>query len=217
VPLEYAKVRMYWSACVKGCGIHGLGDIGFEGCKAKIDSTSVDGVNIYLGGKLVSNDGVEARVVLKSAPLKYARYYIETLMIEYKKLSKQNESFESFNERVLQQYSLANIGFVMKLGAYLRRKNIEVELSFSNKVNTGKNEEFEVFELGRKLYFKLSKKEAYSSYDRFTNVLKKEKLEDIRKLVPNMDENIALMLEKILDSKEENRAVVFSELNNLII
>jgi len=32
-----------------------------------------------------------------------------------------------------------------------------------------------------------------------------------------MDENIALMLEKILDSKEENRAVVFSELNNLII
>ena len=137
-------------------------------------------------------------------------------MIEYKKLSKQNESFESFNERVLQQYSLANIGFVMKLGAYLRRKNIEVELSFSNKVNTGKNEEFEVFELGRKLYFKLSKKEAYSSYDRFTNVLKKEKLVDIRKLVPNMDENIALMLEKILDSKEENRAVVFSELNNLI-
>jgi ferredoxin-nitrite reductase len=105
----------------------------------------------------------------------------------------------------------------MKLGACLRRKNIEIELSFSNKVNTGKNEEFEVFELGRKLYFKLSKKEAYSSYDRFTNVLKKEKFEDIRNLVPNIDENIALMLEKILDSKEENRAVVFSELNNLII
>jgi ferredoxin-nitrite reductase len=104
----------------------------------------------------------------------------------------------------------------MKLGAYLRRKNIEIELSFSNKVNTGKNEEFEVFELGRKLYFKLSQKEAYSSYDRFTNVLKKEKLEDIREIVPNIDENIALLLGKILDTKEGNRAVVFSELTDLI-
>jgi ferredoxin-nitrite reductase len=216
VPLDYGKVRMYWSACVKGCGIHGLGDIGFEGCKAKIDGESVGGVNIYLGGKLVSNDGVEGRVVLKSAPLKYARYYVESLMLEYKKHSKENESFESFNERILQQYSLANIGFVMKLNAYLRRKNIEVEFSFFDKVKTGKNEEFEVFELGRKLYFKLSKKEAYTSYERFTNVLKKEKLEDIRDLVPNIDENIAVMLSKILDSKEENRAVVFSELSDLI-
>jgi len=37
VPLEDGMIRMYWSACVKGCGIHGVGDIGFEGCKAKVD------------------------------------------------------------------------------------------------------------------------------------------------------------------------------------
>ena len=217
VPLVSGKVRMYWSACIKGCGIHGLADVGFEGCKAKIDGQTIDGVNIYLGGKLVSNDGVEGRTVVKSAPLKYAKYYVETLMIEYQKYKKKSESFESFNDRVLNQYTYANIGFMMKLGAYLRSKNIDIEVGFSQNTKTGKNEEFEIFELGRKLYFKLAKKEAYSAYDRFTNILKKEKLENIKDIVPNCDENIAILLEKILNQKEENRAVVFSELTDLIL
>ena len=215
VPLQKGKVRMYWSACVKGCGIHGLGDIGFEGCKTKVNGVAEGGVNISLGGKLVS-EGVEGHTVLKSAPLRYAKYYVETLMLEYKKHKKQSESFESFSDRILGQYTSANIGFTMKLDAYLRDKNIDIVMGFSEKVNTGKNEEFEVFELGRKLYFKLAKKEPYSGYERFTNVLKNEKLENIRDLVPNIDENIASILDKILDSKEVNRAVVFSELSSFI-
>jgi len=215
VPLDSGRVRMYWSACVKGCGIHGLGDIGFEGCKAKIDGESVGGVNISMGGKLIS-EGQEGHTVIKSVPLKYARYYIESIMLEYKKQRKTNENFENFNDRILSQYSLANIGFMMKINAYLRAKNIDAQVSFIDKVKTGKNEEFEVFELGRKLYYQLSKKEAYSGYERFTNVLKNEKLENIRVLVPNIDENIALMLEEILGSKEDKRAVVFSEIEGLI-
>ncbi|MCW8895835.1 ferredoxin--nitrite reductase [Sulfurimonas sp.] len=215
VPLEHGRVRMYWSACVKGCGIHGLGDIGFEGCKVKVNGETEGGVNISLGGKLTSN-GVEGRTVLKSAPLIYAHYYVETLMLEYKKHKSATESFEQFNDRVLSQYTSANIGFMMKLGAYLREKNIDVDFGFNVKTNTGKNEEFEVFELGRRLYYALAKKEAYSAYDRFTNVLKNEKLEDIRVLVPNIDENLALMLELILNTKEQSRAEVFSELNSFL-
>ena len=211
VPLESGRVRMYWSACVKGCGIHGLGDIGFEGCKTKVNGENEGGVHIYLGGKLTS-EGVEGRTVLKSAPLRYAQFYVESLMLEYKKHRDKNENFEKFSDRVLTQYTNANIGFFMKLGAYLRDKNIDVEFGLSKKVNIGKNEEFEVFELGRKLYYALSKKEPYSSYDRFTNTLKNEKLENIRDLVPNIDENIAQMLDNILNTKEEKRAVVFSEL-----
>ena len=211
VSLEKGRVRMYWSACVKGCGIHGLGDIGFEGCKTKLDGETVDGVNISIGGKLIS-EGEEGHTVIKSAPLKYAKYYVESIMLEYKKYRKDSENFEAFNDRVLKQYTMANIGFVMKLGAYLRSKNIDVDIGLSDKVNTGKNEEFEVFELGRKLYYKLTNTEAYSAYERFTNVLKNEKLKDIRSLVPGVDENIALIIEKILNTKEENRAIVFSEL-----
>ncbi|WP_415397986.1 ferredoxin--nitrite reductase [Sulfurimonas sp. CS5] len=215
VPLEKGRVRMYWSACVKGCGIHGLGDIGFEGCKVKVNGEAEGGVNISLGGKLIG-EGVEGHTVFKSAPLRYANFYVETLMLEYKKHRASTENFEEFNERVLQQYTVANIGFMMKLGAYLREKNIDIEFGFSTKTTTGKNEEFEVFELGRRLYYALSKKEPYSAYDKFTNVLKNEKLEDIRKLVPSVDESIAQMLELILDTKEQNRAVVFSEITPLI-
>jgi len=215
VPLESGRVRMYWSACVKGCGIHGLGDIGFEGCKARVNGDMESGVHISLGGKL-TDEGVEGYTVIKSAPLRYASFYVQTLMLEYKKHKKDRENFEQFNERVLKLYTPSAIGFIMKLGAYLREQNIDVEIGFSNRVNTGRNEEFELFELGRKLYYKFANKEAYSAYDRFTNTLKSETLENIRDLVPKIDENIALMLDTILDTNESKRAVVFSEITNFI-
>ena len=151
------------------------------------------------------------------------KIYLDTK--EITTLSEEERTTLRLNEMgfVFQAYNLVpvlsveeNIGFIMKLGAYLREKNIDVCIGFSEKVNTGKNEEFEVFELGRKLYYALTKKEAYSAYERFTNVLKKEKLENIRDLVPNIDENIALLCEEILNTKEEKRAVVFSQLTPLI-
>jgi len=216
VELESGRVRMYWSACVKGCGIHGLGDIGFEGCKAKVEGINGSGVHILLGGKLMG-ESKEGHTVVKSAPLEYAKYYVESLMIEYKNMRNNGEHFEAFHDRVLTNYTSAKVGFVMMLQAYLRAKNIEVDYGFETKVLTGKNEEFEVFELGRKLYYQLSKKEPYSSYERFTNVLKKEKLEDIRKLVNGIDENIAQMLDLILHSDENRRAVVFSEIMPFIM
>ncbi|MEA1982772.1 MAG: ferredoxin--nitrite reductase [Campylobacterota bacterium] len=216
VELESGRVRMYWSACVKGCGIHGLGDIGFEGCKAKIEGVNGSGVHILLGGKL-TGESEEGHTVIKSAPLEYAKYYVESLMLEYKKMRKEGEVFEHFHDRVLRNYTSAKVGFMMMLQAYFRAKNIEVDFGFETKVLTGKNEEFELFELGRKLYYQLTKEEPYSSYERFTNVLKSEKLEDIRKKVPNVDENIALMLESILHSEENKRAVVFSEVSPFIM
>ncbi|MBA1433505.1 MAG: ferredoxin--nitrite reductase, partial [Epsilonproteobacteria bacterium] len=200
VPLEAGRIRMYWSACVKGCGIHGLGDIGFEGCKAKVNGVNGSGVNIYLGGKIAGTTAVEGHTVLKGAPLEYAKYYVESLVKEYKRLRLESESFEAFTDRVLRSFTNAKIGFMMMLLAYLRAKNIEVDFGFETKVLTGKNEEFEVFELGRRLYYQLTKQEPYSAYERFSNAIKREKLEDIRKLVPQIDENIAQMLELILHS-----------------
>jgi len=215
VPLENGRIRMYWSACVKGCGIHGLGDIGFEGCKTKVNGESEGGVNISLGGKLIS-EGEEGYTVIKSAPLRYANYYVETLMLEYKKSKKKSENFESFSDRVLKQYTSAYVGFIMKLGAYLRDKNININIGFNEKTKTGKTEEFEVFELGRKLFYALAKEEVYSSYERYSNSIKKEKPQNIRKLVPSVDENLALMLDEILKHDESKRAVVFSEISDFI-
>jgi ferredoxin-nitrite reductase len=215
VPISDGRVRMYWSGCVKGCGLHGLGDIGFEGCKVKIGDEMEGAVNISLGGKITS-EGLEGYTVIKSAPLRHAHLFVESLMLEYKKLKNPFESFEQFNERVLKLYTPQAIGFIMKLGAYLREKNISLEIGFSESVQTGKNEEFELFELGRKIYYKLAAKEPYSAYERFTNRLKGEKLEPLRSLVPNIDDKLSLMCELILSANEQNRAVVFSELSSYI-
>lgn len=103
----------------------------------------------------------------------------------------------------------------MQLQAYLRAKNINIELHLDKKVLSGKNEEFEIFELGRKLYYQLTKQEAYSAYDRFSNENKREKLENISKVIPDIDKNLAAVIERMLSS-EQKRAVVFSELTPLI-
>jgi len=216
VPLESCRVRMYWSACVKGCGIHGLGDIGFEGCKAKIDGINGSGVHIFLGGKL-SGESAEGHTVIKSAPLEYAKLYVESLMLEYKRLRNDGEEFESFQQRVLTNYTRAKVGFLMMLQAYLRAKDIDIPSGFNIKVLTGKNEEFEVFELGRKLYYAITKTEPYTSYTHFSPTNKREKLKDIRKLSPEVDEVLARMIEYMLHPNDRLRAVVFSEITPYIL
>lgn len=109
VPIAGGKVRMYWSACPKGCGIHGVADIGFEGCKAKDEEgNTVDGVHIYLGGK-VTKEAQEARVIFKALPLKVAQEKVKQLMIYYRDERLENESFESFDSRVFTQMPVEKI------------------------------------------------------------------------------------------------------------
>lgn len=101
VPLNDAKVRMYWSACPKGCGIHGVADIGFEGCKAKdAEGNTVYGVHIMLGGK-ASFEAKEARVIFKALPLPAAREMTKKIMLMYRDEREAGESFEAFESRVL--------------------------------------------------------------------------------------------------------------------
>jgi len=101
VPIPGGKVRMYWSACPKGCGIHGIADIGFEGCKAKDeDGNKVDGVHILIGGK-ATKEAKEARVLYKAVPLTEAKYKVKSLMELYRDQRQEKESFEAFDTRVL--------------------------------------------------------------------------------------------------------------------
>jgi ferredoxin-nitrite reductase len=100
VPIKNAKVRMYWSACPKGCGIHGIADIGFEGCIAKDeDGNKVDGVHILIGGKATS-EVAEAKIYAKAVPLTQAKYIVKELMEKYRDERINCESFESFESRV---------------------------------------------------------------------------------------------------------------------
>ena len=105
VPIVGGKVRLYWSACPKGCGIHGVADVGFEGCKAKDEEGNrVDGVHIFLGGK-ATREAKEARVIYKAVPLQEAKFKVKKLMELYRDQREQGESFEAFDTRVLSSLS----------------------------------------------------------------------------------------------------------------
>lgn len=96
VPIKNAKVRMYWSGCVKGCSIHSVADIGFEWCKAKDENGEICfGVHILLGG-YATKKSVEARVVFKSVPFTEAKHIVKKIMLIYKNERSGKESFESF-------------------------------------------------------------------------------------------------------------------------
>lgn len=214
VPLESGRIRMYWSACVKGCGIHGVGDIGFEGCKAKVDGKSEYGVHISVGGKL-TGEGEEGHSVMKSVPLRYAKYYVESLVSEYKRMKLPTESFEQFYDRILAQYSRAGVGFMMQLLAYMRSKSIDLDFGFEPFVKMGANEEFELFEFGRKLYYQLMGEEAYSEYGYFSTV-KRTGLKPLTHSNTSLDDNLSELVYKMIHPNEEERAKVFSELQDLI-
>jgi len=101
VPIDDGKVRIYWSACPKGCGIHGVADIGLEGCKAKDENgKSCYGVHIYLGGK-ATKEAKEATLYAKAIPLTNAKYIIKELLKGYKQDKLAGESFEMYHTRVL--------------------------------------------------------------------------------------------------------------------
>jgi ferredoxin-nitrite reductase len=102
---DESKIRLYWSACPKGCGIHGIADIGFEGCKAKdSEGNRCDGVHIFLGGK-ATQKAQEATVLYKALPLSEAKVKVLQLLEFYKNNKLKDESFESFHSRLLDDLS----------------------------------------------------------------------------------------------------------------
>lgn len=109
VPIKKGKIRMYWSACPKGCGVHGVADIGFEGAIAKDEEgNSCDGVKIFLGGK-ATKEIKEARQISKAIPIKKAQEVVKNILNIYQDEQIDDESFENFDSRVLSLLSIEEI------------------------------------------------------------------------------------------------------------
>ncbi len=199
IEIEDGKIRIYWSACVKGCGIHELGDIGLLGCKAKVEGKAVPGVDIMIGGKLVA-ESQDAHTVLKGIPLELAKYYIEELVLEYKRLKKPNESFEKFNERVLSKYSYGALAFMMSYNYIVDEPQ---KLSLDQEPKTLGHEAFEIFHFGEKIYRLLEEKSPYGIVKNFAPVGKNVKL--------SQKSAMSDIVDKMIDSGT-SRAEVFTEL-----
>ncbi len=89
-------IKMHWSACAKGCGQHGSGEIGFVGTKTKINGKVVLAVDIYAGGS-PQREGFK---VVQGFPLDRVEEAIERLIKFYLENRKENESFSDFAYRV---------------------------------------------------------------------------------------------------------------------
>ncbi len=120
VPIEDAKVRLYWSACIKGCGIHGVGDLGFVGCKVPREGKTVLGVDIFIGGNL---SGEEGKLLLKGVVLEEAREYVAELMMLYRDNRIPHESLEQFIQRLRVRYEIGEIAEIIRNNHTVRRAN----------------------------------------------------------------------------------------------
>jgi len=145
----------------------------FEGCKAKENGESVYGVHIFLGGK-ITNEGKEAKQLLKSIPLTQAKYLVKELVTVYKNLKNPNESFEMFENRVLSKYSTGALGFLMTYNAFCEKMNIDFKLEIAADTKMGKNENFEIFSFGEQLYKKITEVKPYDVVMNFRPALKQK-------------------------------------------
>ena len=201
IPLsDDSQVSFHWSACPKGCGIHGFGDIGFEGAKVKVDGKIEFGVHILLGGKL-SGEGKEGHKILRSIPLVDSKYYVKELMTIYKNLKKDGESFSKFEDRVFSKYSTGALEFVLRLSQKLPLLS---ENLITENPKSGQNEIFEIFDLGVKIYHKISGEKPYDKINNFTSTL--------RHFPPILKVSFGKILSKMLERDFSKRYQVFSEI-----
>ncbi len=207
VKIENGKVRMNWSACVKGCGIHSMADIGFEGCKAKDrKGNKVDGVHIFLGGK-ITKEPKEAHTLMKSVPLTTAKYYVKYLLLAYSDLKLKNESFEEFEDRVLSRYSYQAIVFYMLINHIHESLGLEL-FRLKTTPSTGRTESYELFEFGLSLYKQYSGENRYESVIDYTPMIDKKIKPDSIKSVPL---ELSKIVYKMTIADKSKRYQVFSE------
>jgi len=175
-------VKFHWSACVKGCGIHGVGDFGFEGAKIKVDGITKEGVHIFIGG----NSRKEGKKVL-SVVLDELDKYILPMM----KLYDDSLTYEKWYQKAnITEWAVA---FIMKFNA----NYFEFLPTLPMKAN--KIEMFEIKELGNKLFYQIAKTHAFNEL--FSN----EKVKTLKSM--GYKDNI----HKIIDKMVSGEYMVWSE------
>ncbi len=217
VPIANANVRMNWSACPKGCGVHGIADIGFEGCKAKdAEGNRVDGVHLFMGGK-ITRQAKEAHILHKALPIDEAKHHVKYLLKTYAAYKERGETFESFETRFFSSnYSYQAIGFFTKINYILRDKlGLDVMFELDKEPKSGRREEYELFTFGLKLFKLLTGEKRFEAVTGLAPTLarpRKIKRDEVTKLNPNVPPKLSEVIYNMTHENKSERAQVFSEL-----
>ncbi len=217
VAIENANVRMNWSACPKGCGVHGIADIGFEGCKAKdAEGNRVDGVHIFVGGK-ITRKAKEAHILHRALPIVEAKHHVKYLLKTYSKHKLRAETYEAFDDRFLSRnYSFQALGFFTKINYILNEKlGLDVHFELEKKPRTYTKEEFELFDFGLRLFKLLTGEKRYEAVQNFEIIktdMRKIKRDEVTKLNPKVPEKLSEVIYNMTHHDKRERAQVFSEL-----
>ena len=217
VAIDNANVRINWSACPKGCGVHGIADIGLEGCKAKeSDGTRVDGVHIFLGGK-ITREAQEAHILHKALPITEAKHHVKYLLKTYAAHKQRAETYEAFDDRFLSRnYSFQALAFFTKINYILNEKlQLDVAFELDAEPKSSKREEYELFTFGLKLFKLLTGEKRFESVIGLEATKVKPrtiKRDEVTKLNPKVPEKLSEVIYNMTHEKKNERAAVFSEL-----
>ncbi len=74
-------VRIHWTGCPNSCGQPQVADIGLMGTKVRKDGKTLEGVDIFMGGK-VGNDAQLGEKVMKGIPCEDLKPVLRELLIE---------------------------------------------------------------------------------------------------------------------------------------
>ncbi len=221
VAIENATVRMNWSACPKGCGVHGIADIGFEGCRAKdSEGNRVDGVHLFVGGK-ITRQAKEAHILHKALPITEAKEHVKYLLKTYAKHKRRAETYEAFDDRFLSRaYSFQALAFFTKINYVLREKlGLEVMLELEETPKSGKREAYELFDFGLKLFRLLTGEKRFEAVDGLDPILKQPrriKRDEVNRLNPKVPAKLSEIIYNMTHEDRLQRAQVFSELQTAL-
>ena len=221
VKIDNATVRMNWSGCPKGCGVHGIADIGFEGCRAKdAEGNVVDGIHLFVGGK-ITRHAKEAKALHKSLPLTEAKYHVKYLLENYARHKLATESYEDFDERYLSaHYSFQAQRFFTIINYTLREKlDTDITFTLEKEPKTFAKESFEVFDFGCRLFKLLTGEERYAGVDDFEPILKQPRRigkHEVTKHNPSVHPKLSEAIYLMTHHDRKIRARVFSEIFTLL-
>jgi sulfite reductase beta subunit-like hemoprotein len=93
------QLRMHMNGCPNGCAQHAIGDIGFQGCKARVaDGSQVDAFDIHLGGTLGQNRTF-TKAIHRKVPSDKVEFAIENLLNAFNTNHSEGEEFNTWIHR----------------------------------------------------------------------------------------------------------------------